>query len=266
MLLESYPNEVIITDIVEDQSSDNNTPAGEQGDDFFSSWDKPTIKRPSNPPSRTGTPSNRTASPFLTPGGQNGSRPKSPAASGAETAAAPRTVTSSAAIRKSAAANSAAAGARKTGAVLGAKRGKLGAKKVAVADDLDFDAAEKKAKEEADRIAKLGYNPDDEEEAAAHAAKEAAASKSKMPSMLDVGGPAGIISPSPVSPGARSSTLDKSGQDMERLGMGVSRLGFGQTVSVKKPATATRTGGFGQVSRATTDDGKFLIVIICSYV
>ena len=52
-----YPDEVIITDVVDPvESSGGNTPAGDEGD-FFSSWDKPTIKRPSNPPSRTGTPS-----------------------------------------------------------------------------------------------------------------------------------------------------------------------------------------------------------------
>jgi ADP-ribosylation factor GTPase-activating protein 2/3 len=48
---------------------------------------------------------------------------------------------------------------------LGAKKTKLGAKKV-TGDVIDFDAAERKAKEEAERIAKLGYDPEAEEAAA----------------------------------------------------------------------------------------------------
>merc|ERR1711977_421578 len=51
-----YPSEVTITDVDESAAgSGSATPAGEPEDDFFSSWDKPTIKRPSNPPSRTAT-------------------------------------------------------------------------------------------------------------------------------------------------------------------------------------------------------------------
>jgi ADP-ribosylation factor GTPase-activating protein 2/3 len=255
---DSYPDEVNINDVIPDQSSDTSTPAGEPGDDFFSSWDKPTIKRPSNPPSRTSTPANRTASPFLAATGtQNGSRPKSPATSGeTPAAAAPRTVITSTA-RKTA--PGIGVGGRKPGGIIGSKKSKLGVKKVVVSDDLDFDAAEKKAKEEADRIAKLGYDPDDEEEAAAHAAKIAAANAPK--SMLDIGGPGSIISPTPVSPGARSGTgaSDKNSQDVERLGMSVARLGFGQTASKKPAASAAprSAGGFGAISRPAAVDGMY---------
>src|SRR5690606_8588974 len=65
--------------------------------------------------------------------------------------------TTSAAIRKSSATSGTAP--RKS-TVLGGKR-KLGAKKV-TAELLDFDEAEKKAKEDAERIAKLGYDPDED--------------------------------------------------------------------------------------------------------
>jgi ADP-ribosylation factor GTPase-activating protein 2/3 len=250
-----FPGEVVVTDIVDDASSDNNTPAGEPGDDFFSSWDKPTIKRPSNPPSRTGTPSNvsRTASPFLNAGGSNGSRPKSPLnASSTETGAvaptsAPRTVTTSSAIRKTAATGA----ARKTN-VLGAKKNKLGAKKVPTDADLDFEAAERKAKEEAERIAKLGYNPDDEVEAAA------AASKSTPVVSAEAGK---IVSPTPMSPGRSGATaakgMERTSAEMERLGMGMGRLGFGQTAS-KKPAASKI--GFGQTTRAAPQEGESLCI------
>lgn len=69
----------MITDLADEAgASGTSTPAGDD-DDFFSSWDKPTIKRPSNPPSRTGTPGiNRTNSPFLNAPANGAARPKSP--------------------------------------------------------------------------------------------------------------------------------------------------------------------------------------------
>jgi len=244
-----FPNEVDVTDIVDDTSSDANTPAGEPGDDFFSSWDKPTIKRPSNPPSRTGTPSNisRTSSPFLGTGTQNGPRPKSPLnASLTESGTAaptstPRTVTTSSAIRK----NVTSSAARKTN-VLGAKKNKLGVKKVISDVDLDFDAAERKAKEEAEKIEKLGYNPNDEAEVAAHTAK-ATSTESKATDLTRTND----FMPSLGS----SKGTERNNAEVERLGMGVGRLGFGQTAS-KKPASQKGPGGFGfgQSSRTNPPD------------
>lgn len=143
-------------------------------------------------------------------------------------------------------------GAKKN--VLGAKKvgNKLGVKKV-VAADIDFDEAEKKAKEEAERIKELGYNPEEEE---AEAKKVATESSS-------------IVSPTPVSPprggyGAASHTREKSASEIERLGMGMGRLGFGQ-IGTKKPvaAQAKSTGGFGSVGpiKAASNDGTFQILL-----
>jgi ADP-ribosylation factor GTPase-activating protein 2/3 len=232
----------VITDAPDATGSDgNSTPAGED-DDFFSSWDKPTIKRPSNPPSRTGTP--RTGSPFLKPGTNGGAtdRPKSPLA-GASDAAVPA---AKPAVRKT------TAGAAPKKNILGAKKKGLGAKKVVSADGgLDFEEAERKAREEAERIEKLGYDPEAE---AAEAA--AATSKSKAPEAST------IVSPTPVSPsrGGFGSTAktDRSSQDMERLGMGVARLGFGQVGAGKKPAAAQqkKMGGFGSVGKPVQDESE----------
>ena len=239
----SYPNEVVITDVPDATGSDGaNTPAGED-DDFFSSWDKPTIKRPSNPPSRTGTP--RTGSPFLKPAanGNGADRPKSPLA-GASEGSTPAAVPSKPAVRKT------TAGAAPKKNILGAKKKGLGAKKVAPADGgLDFEEAERKAREEAERIEKLGYDPD------AEAAEAAAASKSKAPEAST------IASPTPVSPprGGFGSTAktERSSQDMERLGMGVQRLGFGQVGAGKKPATQQKKmGGFGSVGKPAQDESE----------
>lgn len=244
-----YPEEVVITDLPAGTPSDGaSTPAGEPADDFFSSWDKPSIKRPSNPPSRTGTPPvvSRTGSPFLN-AGANGSRSKSPLSASEEKAAspAPTAIRSSTATRKP----STASGSKK-GSVLGAKKApKLGAKKVTTAD-IDFDEAERKAKEEAERIEKLGYDPDAEQAEAD--AKARTTTVTSTPT---------ITSPTPISPGragsfgATGKTHERNPSDVERLGMGIGRLGFGQ---VSKPA-APQKPGFGAVGTPKSPvDGKIV--------
>ncbi|KIW06035.1 uncharacterized protein PV09_03212 [Verruconis gallopava] len=238
-----YPNEVVITDVEESPGSGSQTPAGEAPeDDFFSSWDKPTIKRPSNPPSRTATPPvvSRTASPFLTAGanGNGSARPKSPL--NADATSARPTTTTTTAIRKTASTTS---GPRKPN-ILGAKKKGLGAKKVTADTGLDFEEAERKAKEEAERIAKLGYNPD-EETPVAPASKSGVSEESK------------IVSPTPLSPsraggfGSTAKPRERSDSELERLGMGIGRLGFGQTAGAKPQP---KKMGFGAVSRAATED------------
>lgn len=228
-----YP-EVVITDIPAGTPSDGtNTPAGDADDDFFSSWDKPSIKRPSNPPSRTGTPPvvSRTGSPLLNVGANaNGSRSKSPLSASEEksTSPAPTAIRPTAAARKTTTSSTA-----KKGSLLGAKKApKLGAKKVAAADLIDFDEAERKAKEEAERIEKLGYDP--EAEQAEAEAKKAATAAAAVP----------IAAPTPVSPAGKSH--ERNSSDVDRLGMGMNRLGFGQ---VTKPP-APKKPAFGSVGPA----------------
>ena len=144
-------------------------------------------------------------------------------------------VTHSAALRKTT-----STGPRKAN-VLGAKKtgSKLGAKKVA-ADLIDFDEAERKAKEEAERIEKLGYDPEAEE-----AEVKKATSTSK-------GDATNVVAPTPSSPQSYGSghSRQKSAAEVERLGMGFGRLGFGQ-VGGNKPAGSAapkkNIGGFGSV-------------------
>ncbi|QBZ56278.1 hypothetical protein PoMZ_01184, partial [Pyricularia oryzae] len=239
-----YPEEVVITDGT-DAGDGTNTPAGEPDDDFFSSWDKPAIKKPTPPVSRTATPPvvGRTPSPFLTAGGANGkdiARTPSPLAKSADSAVKPAAsrITHSSALKKTT-----GAGPKKAN-VLGAKKTtKLGVKKVN-AEVIDFDEAEKKAKEEAERIEKLGYDPDDIDTTAAK----------KVGGVKAESSGAGILAPTPVSParggyGASGHSREKSASEMERLGMGMGRLGFGQ-VGGNKPAAAAQPkkgGGFGSV-------------------
>lgn len=222
-------------------SNGSSTPAAEPADDFFSSWDKPSIKRPSNPPSRTQTPPviSRTASPFLNPnsGAGVGARVKTPVNDGegdADASTATRT-TSSSALRKTATTS----GPRKAN-VLGAKKNqKLGAKKVGGAEAIDFEAAEKKAKEEAERIEKLGYDPNAEELAPQTTVK----SPIEKPK---------IASPTPISPpkagyGSQDKGHQRSPSELERLGMGMGRLGFGQVGGAKPVAAAPKKMGFGSI-------------------
>ncbi|KAF3939068.1 hypothetical protein ABW19_dt0208724 [Dactylella cylindrospora] len=212
-------------------------------DDFFSSWDKPAIKRPSPSPSRTGTPVSRSSSPFLNANaaGNGTTRPKSPlsaAGSGSSaSASATPAVVSSASKAVPAAATRAkpagAAGAKRSGVLSGKKAQKIGAKKV-VAADIDFEAAERKAKEEAERAAKLGYDPE------AEAAEEEKSRKS-------------ISSPVPLSP-TRGGSTTKS--DTEKATQQMARLGFGQIASAKPAPTAApkKMGGFGSTGTRPVDD------------
>ena len=161
---------------------------------------------------------------------------------------APRTISSSA-IRKTATTT----GARKAN-VLGAKKTqKLGAKKIA--DTIDFDAAEKKAKEEAERIEKLGYDPD-AETATADAQTRSASTTTSTTEKTN------IAAPTPLSPGkaAFGATRghERSSSEIERLGMGMGRLGFGQ-IGGAKAAAAPKKMGFGSMGPSkAVDEGQSL--------
>lgn len=147
--------------------------------------------------------------------------------------------------------------------MLGATKKKgMGAKKVVVSSssggggvgggggaDLDFEEAERRAREEAERIQKLGYDPDAEEEQQQKVQSEAQI-KAAQPSE-----PGTIVSPTPISParaGVPGAAGAKGSADMERLGMGVTRLGFGQVGGGSKAAGGATAApkmkmGFGSV-------------------
>lgn len=245
---EDYPDQVVITDAVIPAPEDGTaTPSGDADDDFFASWDKPAIKRPTPPTSRTVTPPvvgrNSPSNLSANANGNANARPKSPLAatenaSSAEAPPATRT-TSSSAIRKSA-----AAGGPRRANVLGAKRApKLGAKKVTGAEAIDFEEAERKAREEAERAEKLGYNPD----------AEAAETEADPKSTEAADETSEIATPKPISPKKAAVGVtparERSGSDIERLGMGIGRLGFGQVGAGKSatapPAPTAKKLGFG---------------------
>lgn len=139
------------------------------------------------------------------------------------------------------------AGAKKGSILSSKKTQKLGAKKVVSTDAIDFEEAERKAKEEAERIEKLGYDPEAEQAELEAKEKDAATTK--------------IASPTPINPakggfGSTGKAPEKSAAEMERLGMGMSRLGFGQ---VSKPVVAKKPG-FGAIApQRSATDGKSIL-------
>ncbi|CAE6361151.1 unnamed protein product [Rhizoctonia solani] len=220
-------------------------PAGDAEDDFFSSWDKPAAPA-AKTPATTAAPAARPPGIGKTLSATQVPLPPTPTATPPAAPTAPRTVTSSS-LRSSSAAASPKPGSgpkvSKLGASkLGASKGGLGAKKAGA--PIDFEAAEKKAREEEERIKQLGYDAERErEEAAAKAAAAAAAAKTAAVS-------------TPSGGALKPNAGDKSGSgDMERLGMGFGRLGFGQVAAgPSAPAPAKK---YAEVDDVTTARERF---------
>ena len=203
--------------------------AANDEEDFFSSWDKPVN------PSKPTTPT-----------------PVSPPVIGRATPTqntTPRTVTSSS-IRSTSTTtinasrqNSKLNASRLTSSgtpnspvtsTTGPKKSKLGglgAKKAAT--PLDFDQAEKQAAEEAERIKQLGYDRQKEEEEEKAKAQKKALELKSTPTTTATKQPLNNTNTTPQPRGSQ--------QDMERLGMGMKKLGFG-SVPTQTPVS-TRCGG-----------------------
>ncbi|KAF7974321.1 hypothetical protein HWV62_12492 [Athelia sp. TMB] len=204
-----YPEGIFVEGM--ESSAASVTPAPADDEDFFSSWDKPASK-----PSPAATPA--TSPPVI-------GRPAAPPAprtissSSFRSSATPTTgrpqklgasrLTSSSSVNSSSSTTSAAT-AKKT------KLGGLGAKKAAA--PIDFDAAEKKAKEDAERAkeAEAQRKIQEEEERARKEAErlQAASLKAKQAEAKPVARKGGDTPKSP-------------NPEVERLGMGFKKLGFG---------------------------------------
>lgn len=222
-------------------------PAQKAGDDdFFDEWDKPAAAKsaaastPAPPPSfgnralsQAGSSKAASTSSDSVPTGSLVDAP-SPAP------AAPRTTTSSS-LRASSA--SSGAGARRPGGGLGSSRtgssasggamklggakvGKLGVKKGAA--PINFEEAARKAREEEERIARLGYDAQKEAEEAEAAQRAAELAVSLAASAVKAKGSAQATNVSGPVPSTAKAADKKPGAEVERLGMGFGRLGFGQ--------------------------------------
>lgn len=104
--------------------------------------------------------------------------------------------------------------------------GGLGAKKAAT--PLDFEQAEKQAAEEAERVRQLGYDRRREEEEEKARAQKKALELKTAPTITATKQPVENTNTTPQPRGSQ--------QDMERLGMGMKKLGFG-SVPTQTPAS-----------------------------
>lgn len=207
---------------------------GEDGD-FFSSWNKPaTPKSPAfisskpTPPvlGRSLSTSASIESPPTTPRTVSSSSFRSTSSTGGTGA---RPVSKLGASRLTSSSGSVAP-ASAGSAPKKSKLGGLGAKKAAA--PLDFAEAERRAAEEAERVKQLGYDREQEKAEEEAKAKEAMTPISAKPLMS-----AKVVPNTPVSAGPKGNV-----QDMERLGMGMKRLGFGAA-----PAASTSKPYVGRV-------------------
>lgn len=227
--------------------SDGSGNAQNGGSDFFDTWDKPTnIIAPSPRPIASPVPrlGFGGASPAITPSGSRAASPAvgannghisastsslgsagsaltSPTTATPTTTAAPPTTSraiSSSSIRTTSSAVGGAS-ARPAGGAMklgGGAKSKLGGVKKG-GPAINFEEAERKAKEEEERVKRLGYDREQEEKqaaAAAAAARNAASSRSTTPA----GGSRGEM----VGHKSNSGGADAGG-------VGFARLGFGQT-------------------------------------
>ena len=117
-------------------------------------------------------------------------------------------------------------------------------------EEIDFEEVEKRAKEEAERIEKLGYDPEAEVSEATTSVKSPAASEKTT-----------IAAPKPISPPKAGFGTQpghqRSPSEIERLGMGIGRLGFGQIGSSKPAASAApKKLGFGSVGVSKATEGE----------
>ncbi|OAX38797.1 ArfGap-domain-containing protein [Rhizopogon vinicolor AM-OR11-026] len=197
-------------------------------DDFFSSWEKPaapkttTSSAPTSPPvlgrpASTGPVASRTAT------SSSLRSNSSTSINGPPKLGATRLTSSASAIGSSATSIS----QKKT------KLGGLGAKKAST--PIDFAEAERKAAEEAERIKQLGYDRlrEEEEERTQKEADKLAASQTKAK---------GADTAVKVSTVQGKVDLQKgNSQDLERLGMGFRKLGFGAVPTASSTSSTARS-------------------------
>lgn len=195
-----HPNTVIADDVVQSEEE------GRKSEDFFESWDKPIVHKPTPPPSRTATPPVRsTPSPAGGPTLANGKSTPTNRSTPSVSSTLPRTTTSSA-LRVSK--FSTGTGTRRSGA---RDTRKLAVKKGS--DGISFEEAEKLAQEEAERIEKWG-------------ADEVELQKPDPIRQTLFGATA-------ASPTSQSSALSKSsrGSDVKGVTQGIQKLGFGMVAN-----------------------------------
>ncbi|KAF9126969.1 ADP-ribosylation factor GTPase activating protein, ER-Golgi transport [Mortierella sp. 14UC] len=213
----------------ETSKSSVSTPASANAeDDFFNTWNQP--KKPS---SSTLTSPQSAAPPVVGLGSA--------------------TRTNSSTLTANRPVKSTLTSARKTG--MASKPMKLGAKKTGT---ISFEEAEARAKAEAERIEKIGFEAAEEERLQKLAAEKAKAEIAAQGAQANNG--MNASSAAARTNYYQANTADNtrvSSEDMERLGMGMGRMGFGAAPAAKPVAARSGFGGMGsgyspQVEENTT--------------
>ena len=209
-----FPDRIFVEGVsgVSPQSPSTNTLPSVEGDDFFSSWDKSNSATVISSPPPADVAASPTPRTITSASGSGSSRPSR---LGSRLGA---TVTSTAVSRTA----------------------KLGAKRAGVA--INFEEAERKAKVEEERIKQLGYDAQREaqEEQMRKEGSAVAASVAKSSAGPGPSGTATVNSSSALIPDKDQGK--RSSQDMERLGMGIRRLGFGASSVGPSSSKSDRLG------------------------
>ncbi|KAG9051634.1 ADP-ribosylation factor GTPase activating protein, ER-Golgi transport [Tulasnella sp. UAMH 9824] len=223
----SFPTRIWVEGLTVTSSGDVAAAAEENEDDFFSNWDKPAAPKPT-PKASTGAKPAAAPPPSIgkAPTPSNGA---APAPTPRLTSSGLRTNTSSSSPASSApgtpTARAAKLGARTTSgnsaaSASGARPGKigLGAKKAAA--PINFEEAEKKAREEEEKVKLAMLERQKAEEEAKLLAEAAKASAASSPAAS-------------TSTAVKSTAADakRASGEMERLGMGFKKIGLGATAA-----------------------------------
>lgn len=201
-----FPNSVTLEGIDNSSSSSLNESGTNSTDDFFANWDKKPLGSASPLGSRPLTPKN-----------------DSSASLQSQTSTTTTTKKPTPILRKSISST-----AKKTSILSGPRKSsKLSLKKVT--SDIDFDAAEREAKQEAEETAKLGYNPglDSSNEDDVFGAKSSI--KPKVSSAI-------ASEPQPQRSfgsfsGSSSAAASLPAPSVERITPSFAKLGFGMTAN-----------------------------------
>jgi len=221
-----YPTRVFVEGVVEEAS----TPAPAGDEDFFSSWDKPASK-PATPSTSATSPPPMLGRAATGPRTVTSSSLRSNSTPG--TASRPVSKLGASRLNSSSTSTSTVNTTTPSAASTAAKKSKLGGLGAKKAGPIDFAEAERKAAEEAERIRQLGYDREKEKVEEEERAKKQVESI-KSPIAATPASTAKAAAAAPVSAAPKGNP-----QDMERLGMGMKRLGFGGIPTPAAPAAGS---------------------------
>lgn len=205
----TYPDSVNLENI--DNTSSTSSSKANSTDDFFANWEK--------------KPLNQTPSPSI-------SRPLTPSNNNSTTSLASSSTArkSSTILRKSTSTQ------KKTSILSGPRKSKLGAKKVT--NDIDFDAAEREAKREAEETAKLGYNPNKQEDE-----DQTITTIKPKTSTIPSYGEQTSSSSTYNKPADRKASVDKITPTFAKLGFGMTENDAAEQAQRQKTANAPKYTG-----------------------